>query len=105
MKWILFAIITLLLIPLFVVVNAIAPLCVVAMVLKKRYALNVLVAYDQLGNAVFGGDPQETISSRIGKSSKKGNRFARVCSWYLSIPDPGHTEDAINTKEGKDGLF
>lgn len=33
----------------------------------KQYIWNVLVALDQLGNALTFGDPQETISSRMGK--------------------------------------
>jgi len=32
-----------------------------------RYALNILVALDQLINAVLLGDPKETISGRVGR--------------------------------------
>ena len=42
-------------------------LVVIAYLLGSEYAHNVLLAIDQYGNAVFGGDPDETISSRLGK--------------------------------------
>jgi hypothetical protein len=32
-----------------------------------RYFWNLLIAVDQLFNTVFGGDPDETLSSRMGK--------------------------------------
>ena len=33
----------------------------------KKYIWNMLIAFDQFVNAIFGGDPDETISSRVGK--------------------------------------
>ena len=35
-----------------------------------RYICNILIAVDQLVNAVFWGDPDETISSRMGVTKK-----------------------------------
>lgn len=35
-----------------------------------RYILNILIAIDQLFNASFAGNPDETISSRLGKCAK-----------------------------------
>lgn len=37
--------------------------------IMKRYLWNLLIALDQLGNAVAAGDPHEPISSRAGKPS------------------------------------
>jgi hypothetical protein len=37
-----------------------------------RYFTGVLVSVDQLGNAVFAGDPDETISSRLGRAKLRG---------------------------------
>jgi len=37
----------------------------------KRYILNVLIALDQLLNALLGNDPDETISSVAGKNKDK----------------------------------
>ena len=33
----------------------------------KKYFFNILIAFDQQLNAIGGGDPKETISSRVGK--------------------------------------
>lgn len=35
-----------------------------------RYSYNLLIALDQFGNVLIGGDPDETISSRLGKSQR-----------------------------------
>lgn len=32
-----------------------------------RYFFNVFLALDYLGNAIAGGDPEETISHRLGR--------------------------------------
>ena len=69
----------------------------------KKGAINMLIATDQWFNTLFGGDPDETISSRAGK--RKGtNRFAKVLCWLLNKLDPGHCRDAIEEDEGKDGF-
>lgn len=45
----------------------------------KRYLLNLLIAIDQGWNAFLGGNPDETISSRVGKSAEEGSRFGVLC--------------------------
>jgi hypothetical protein len=35
-----------------------------------KYFNNIFIAVDQLANTVIGGDPDETISSRIGKCQR-----------------------------------
>jgi hypothetical protein len=42
----------------------------------RRYLWNLLLALDEFGNAVGGGDPRETISSRAAKARMKGARWA-----------------------------
>lgn len=42
----------------------------------KRYLLNLLIAIDQGGNAFFGGNPDETISSRVGRAALREVRGA-----------------------------
>lgn len=37
-----------------------SPLC--------RYGKNLLIGIDQLANCVFGGSPDDTISSRLGRN-------------------------------------
>ena len=41
----------------------------------NRYFFNLLIAIDQLLNALMGGDPDETISSRMGKYVQRGRGF------------------------------
>jgi hypothetical protein len=76
-----------------------------------RYLLNILISIDQLGNAIFCGDPDETISSRIGRIKRKWNGriprwriFTRMADWTLERIDPGHSIDAIEDDEGGNGL-
>lgn len=38
--------------------------------MSRAYLLNVLVAVDQLANALAFGDPDETISSRLAKARR-----------------------------------
>lgn len=40
---------------------------------KHGYWLNLLVGVDQLLNALFGGDCDETVSSRIGRLKLRHN--------------------------------
>lgn len=80
--------------------------------LVRRYVWNVLLAVDQLGNALLAGDPDETISSRMGKWKlrrlKAGDWppnplhpvwwLERVLDWI----DPNHVLDSIEADEGED---
>lgn len=77
----------------------------------KNYFWNNLIAIDQLVNTVFAGDPDETISSRIGKilrDKRKDNRFiyylSKIICYFLNKIDPGHCKDAIEEDEGKDEI-
>jgi len=77
-----------------------------------KYVLNILISVDQFGNTVFGGDPDETISSRIGKIKlKHGGRipwrrpFIRLIDWGLERIDRNHSVDAIEPDEGADAVF
>jgi len=68
----------------------------------KKYLANVFLGLDFLGNALAGGDPEETISSRIGKKMAKEKK-CYLCTWLcwvLDKIDPRHCRDAINIYEG-----
>jgi len=77
-----------------------------------KWILNIFISIDQLGNTITGGDPDETISSRLGKLKHK---HAGVIPWYrpfsklidlgLDIIDKNHSMDAIETDEGKDAVL
>ena len=65
------------------------------------YFRRLFVAFDQLLNAVFGGNEDETISSRIGKDARRGRKFACVLCQILHWLDPHHCEKAIERDRGK----
>lgn len=66
--------------------------------LIQQYIHNVLVAIDQLGNAVLGGCPDETISARLGREYP--NSILRKLVDFLF--GRGHCKDvAENGDNGK----
>lgn len=69
----------------------------------KKYFWNNLIAIDQLVNTVFGGDPDETISSRAGKLQHK-RKWAGALCWFLNKLDTRHCEKSIEEDEGKDSV-
>lgn len=70
--------------------------------MMKRYFWNILISIDQFANTLFNGDPDETISSRIGKKVKNGKRGWRysLCM-FLSLLDRDHCIKSIEEDEGK----
>ena len=77
-----------------------------------KYLLNLAISIDQLGNVLVGGDPDETISSRLGKIERKhGGKvprwriFSRFLIWSLDKIDKDHCEDAIEEDEGSEALI
>jgi len=77
-----------------------------------RWIVNILIGIDQLGNAVFGGDPDETISSRLGKLKVRYSGsipwrrpLSKIIDWGLDKIDPNHSIDAIEEDEGNDAIL
>lgn len=70
----------------------------------RRYCLNLLLSVDQFVNAVLFGDPDETLSSRIGKGSLKGNRFCIFMAKILGFFDKNHAVKNIEKDEGEDQI-
>lgn len=75
----------------------------------SKWIMNILLGIDQLGNAIMGGDPDETISSRIGKIKRAhggeipwSKPLTRVVDFFLDEIDCNHSIDAIEEDEGKD---
>jgi hypothetical protein len=66
----------------------------------KRYIWNLLISIDQLVNTLLAGDPDETISSRMGKRARKGDRFGIWLCKFLNIFDKNHCEKSIEEDEG-----
>ena len=71
-----------------------------------KYVWNVLIGIDQLANAILFGDPDETISSRLGKRARSGKKdwVTRFLCWALDKIDRNHCEDAIEEDEGNDAI-
>lgn len=69
-----------------------------------KWLWNILIAIDQLFNAILGGDPDETISSRAGKAKKEGKLWACILCKFLHILDNNHCTDSIEEDEGDDAI-
>ena len=68
------------------------------------YLKNILIGIDQLVNAICLGDPDETISSRVGKRRDGNERFLAGVVDRLFFWQKKHTEKSIELDEGKDQL-
>lgn len=62
------------------------------------------VAVDQLLNTLALGDPDETLSSRLGKASSRCALCRAICR-LLSRIDARHCEKSIEADEGRDGII
>lgn len=74
----------------------------------KKWFWNVFIGLDQLANAILGGDPDETISSRLGKyvaRNAETNNLAWLICWVLDKIDPGHCQRSIEQDEGKNEVI
>jgi hypothetical protein len=67
----------------------------------KHYFWNILISADQLANTLLGGDPDETISSRMGKRAIKGDRLGGIICRLLDMFDKGHCKKSIEEDEGQ----
>lgn len=68
-----------------------------------RWIRNILIGIDQLANAILGGDPDETISSRAGKRRTKCQACDLLCR-ILDRIDPRHCAKSIEHDEGKQAV-
>lgn len=85
----------------------------------KRWFWNILLSLDQLANVLFApllnatlrpaaarfGDPDETLSSVLGKNIQSGEcvccrLVCRVLNWI----EPGHCQTSIESDEGARSL-
>lgn len=61
---------------------------------SKGYGFRVLVSLNQTLNALTGGEPDETLSSRWGRTREK-RKFARLACWVLDKLQPCHCATSI----------
>jgi hypothetical protein len=65
------------------------------------YLARVFVATDDLGNAIIGGDPKETISSRAAKDRNRGRIAGCILCKILDWIDKDHCDKALDPLNGK----
>jgi hypothetical protein len=77
-----------------------------------KYTYNILISIDQRWNTILGGDPDETISSRLGKiklmygGTIPWNRpISKIVDAGLDVLQPNHSLKAIEKDEGKDSVL
>lgn len=66
----------------------------------SRYFWNLLISFDQSVNALCGGSPDETISSRIGKRRDGRERFWSRVVDKIFFWQKDHTKNSIELDEG-----
>ena len=49
------------------------------------YVKRLLIAIDQLGNTALDGDPDETISSRVGRNAVAGKWWALIAERVIDF--------------------
>lgn len=71
--------------------------------LIRKYIWNMLIALDQLANAILLGDPDETISSRAAKLQHLRGWW--LLGRFLEWIDPDHLAKSLEADEGKDAII
>jgi hypothetical protein len=73
----------------------------------KKYIWNILISFDQFCNTLLGGDPDETISSRMGKHLAKHDKcpFCNMLCRFLNLFQKDHCIKSIEEDEGKDSVL
>ncbi len=73
-----------------------------------QWGKNCWVGKDNLVSAQLGGDPDETISSRLGKAQRANSRYLSFVAGKVDLVakelfnDPYHCQTSIEADEGKD---
>jgi hypothetical protein len=86
---------------------------------SNERAHNQAVAYDEAGNTIFGGRPDQTMSSRVGDAKIRGQKWAQIAQPILDfLFGAGHAlsnvdlpsdqistqdKDAVNAADVKQG--
>lgn len=69
----------------------------------RKYLINVLLGLDETGNALAGGDGEETISSRVGKAQRAGKWWAvHIAAPFINwlLKNPNHCKESIEDDRG-----
>lgn len=66
------------------------------------YFFKILVSVDQLLNAFLNGNPDETLSSRMGRLVAKNKcLLCKGLCWFLGKLESDHCNKSIELHEGK----
>ncbi len=71
----------------------------------KRYRYGVWLAQDQMVNAIFGGNHDVSVSSKLGYMSEQGSKtaiaMAKVVDWmfYVAVGQKNHCRASIERDE------
>lgn len=68
-----------------------------------KYIRNILISIDQFANTLLFGDPDETISSRLGRNYD-GSRCEMFVNWLFSWKQEDHCSESIEHDEGNDAI-
>lgn len=68
-----------------------------------RWLWNLLIAADQFINTLTGGDPDETISSRVAKRAHQGGW--KILARLIEAVSPGHLAKSREDDEGGNASF
>lgn len=75
----------------------------------KQWGINCWEGADNQLSAQLGGDPDETLSSRLGKAREKGSGWSIVANGLDKVAlevfnDPNHCQKSIERDEGRKQL-
>jgi hypothetical protein len=70
-----------------------------------RYVWNLLIALDQLMNAILLGDPRETISSRADKARAEGKKWGCILCKLLDKIQTGHCASSLEPDVGSKAVI
>lgn len=59
-----------------------------------KYVMRVLITIDQSTNTLFGGEPDETISSRWGREQGT-TKIAKIGCWVLDKIQKDHCKKSV----------
>lgn len=71
----------------------------------RQYIMNWLILLDLAANTLLGGDPQETLSSRLGKAANHNNSVAYYICRCLSWFDKAHCRGAKDPHVGRRAIW
>lgn len=75
-----------------------------------RYLFNILLGIDQFANVILLGDPDETISGRLGRAHLSGKPkwfvppFKKFVDWGAKVLD-GQQNHCVDSVEAEDQQF